>query len=283
MKKSTILLIAFALGLFGSALRAAETESLAERTLKQLEERQTELLAAAEKADEKFDESSFQSQLEQVCRGYEELLRSNPNYAPGYEAYGFLLKKVDMRKAAIAMLLKANQLDPNRPLVKNQIGNYIAEEGRPLDALPYFMAAIKLTPKEPLYHYALGTLLFEARDDFLKAGEWKQEAIDHAIHEAFRQAAELAPDDIKYTYRYADSFKDMNPPDWEGALAEWTRLEKKSTSDFDRQVMRLQIANVYLHQGKRDLAREELATVTEPKLDQQKQKLVAQLAKPAEK
>ena len=30
------------------------------------------------------------------------------------------------------------------------------------------LAAIQLEPKEPLYHYQLGTLLVEARDAFLK-------------------------------------------------------------------------------------------------------------------
>lgn len=283
MKKFLVLPITFALILMALPLRATESESLAERTLKQLAERQKELLFEAEHADEKFDEGSFQSQVEQVCRGYEELLRANPNFAPGYTAYGYLLVKAGMRKQGVVMLLKSNQLDPDQPLVKNLIGNYIAEEGKPLDALPYFMAAIKLAPKEPLYHYQLGTLLFEARDDFLKSGEWRTEAIDHAIHEAFRQAAELAPNNIKYTYRYADSFRDMNPPDWDGALAEWTKLEQRATTDFDRQVMQLQIANAYLHLGKRDLAREEIAKVTDEKLDSQKQKLVAQLDKPAEK
>lgn len=283
MKTFLALLLTLTLALAAGPLRAADSESLAERTLKQLAERQKELLFEAAHADDKFDPSSFQTQIEQVCRGYEELLRSNPNYTPAYTAYGYLLMKVDMRKAGIAILLKSNQLDPDQPLVKNLIGNYIAEEGKPLDALPYFMAAIKLAPKEPLYHYQLGTLLFEARDDFLKAGEWKTESIDHAIHEAFRQAAELAPNRIEFTYRYAESFKDMNPPDWAGALAEWTRLEQKAPSEVERQVMQLQIANAYLHLGKRDLAQAELEKVTDPTLDKQKQKLVAELAKPVEK
>lgn len=283
MKNIFSLPIVLALVLTAAPLRAGETETLAERTLHQLQERQQELFAEAAKSDEKFDQGNFQTQLEQVCRGYEDLLRANPKYAPGYESYGVLLKKVDMRKQAIAILLEANKLDPNRALVKNQIGNYIAEEGKPRDALPYFLAAIKLAPNEPLYHYSLGTLLFEARDDFLKSGEWKPEAIDHAIHEAFRRAADLAPDRIEFTYRYAESFKDMNPPDWDGALAEWTRLEKKAPSEIERQVMQLQIANVYLQQGKREQARVTLAGVTEPKLAPQKQKLVAQLEKPAEK
>lgn len=256
---------------------------MAARALKQLVAHQQELMAEAAKDEGHYDESSFRTQMEQICRGYEELLRANPNFAQGYAAYGYLLSKLDQRKQSIAMLLKANQLDPNQPLVKNQIGNYLAEEGKPLDAVNYFLAAIKLAPKEPLYHYQLGTLLYEARDDFITSGEWKRDAIDRAIHEAFRQAAELAPDRIEFTYRYAESFYDLEQPDWDAALKAWSTLELKAPTQVERETMRLHTANVLIKQGKRDQAQAVLETVKEPALQKQKDKLAAQLAEKAEK
>jgi tetratricopeptide (TPR) repeat protein len=269
--------------LIGAPLRAQDRESMADRGLKQLVERQKELLAEAAKENPNFDEANFQMQIEQVCRGYEELLRANPKFAAGYAAYGYLLSKLEQKKESISMLMKANQLDADQPLVKNQIGNYLAEQGKPLDALPYYMAAIKLAPKEPLYHYQLGTLLHEARDDFLKSGEWRRDAIDHTIHEAFRQAAELAPDRIEFTYRYAESFYDLDPPNWDGALKEWSTLELKAPTEIERQTMRLHSANVLIKQGKPDAARDVLTKVTEPSLEKQKEKLVAQLAPTVDK
>jgi len=207
----------------------------------------------------------------------EEILRGR------FAAYGYLLGKIGQGKAAMAMLLKANQLDPDLPLVKNQLGNFLAEEGRPREALPYFLAAIKLAPKEPLYHYQLGTLLHEARDDFLKSGEWTADGLNHAMHEAFRQAAELAPDRIEFTYRYAESFYDLDPPDWDGALKAWSALEARAQSEVERQTMRLHAANVLAKQGQFDRARVLLDTVTEPALQAQRQKVVAQLPAPPEK
>ena len=262
---------------------AQDRESLAERALNQLLERQKELLTEASKENPNFDEANFQMQIEQVCRGYEELLRANPKFATGFAAYGYLLSKLDQKKQSISMLLKANQLDPDQALVKNQIGNYIAEEGKPLDALPYYMAAIKLAPQEPLYHYQLGTLLYEARDEFLKSGEWRQEAIDKSIHEAFRQAAELAPDRIEFTYRFAESFYHLDPPDWDGALKAWSTLELKAPTDVERETMRLHAANVLIKQGKLEQARTMLENVLEAALTPQKEKLVAQLAPAVEK
>jgi tetratricopeptide (TPR) repeat protein len=280
MKPFLVLFLAL---LIAGPLAAQESETMAERGLKQLIERQQALMSEAAKATEGFDEEVFAQQIEEVCRGYEGLLRANPKFAPGYAAYGYLLSKVDQRKQAIAMLLKANELDPNQPLVKNQIGNYLAEEGKPLDAAQYYMAAIKLAPKEPLYHYQLGTLLYEARDDFIVSGEWKADAIDRAVYEAFRQAAELAPERIEFTYRHAESFYHKDPPDWDEALKAWSRLEEKAVTPIERQTMRLHAANVLLKQARPDQARVLLDTVDEPALQKQKEKLVAQLAAVAEK
>jgi tetratricopeptide (TPR) repeat protein len=261
-----------------SGLRATESETMSDRALKRLVERQKELFAEAEKQGDNLDMAAFQPQVQALTHDYELLLRENPKLAAGYAAYGYLLGKVGMRKESAAMLLKANQLDPDIPLVKNQLGNYMAEEGRPLEAAPYFLAAIKLAPNEPLYHYQLGTLLTDARDDFLKSGEWTRAALDEAMHHAFQRAAELAPDRFEFAYRYAESFYDLEKPDWEAALKAWGQLEEKAPTAIERQTMRLHAANVFLKMGKRDHAKALLDTVDEPDLQAQKQKLVAQLA-----
>ncbi|MFI5356499.1 MAG: hypothetical protein ACHQ4G_04110 [Opitutales bacterium] len=269
--------LCFFLALVVPALAAPQSETLPVHNLRQLVERQNALLASAAKAGPGFDKADYKMQLEQVCAGYDSLLRENPNFAAGYASYGYLLSKVGMDKEAAEALLKANQLDPDIPMVKNQLGNYLAEQGKPLEAVSYYLAAIKLAPTEPLYHYQLGTLLYEARDDFIKSGDWTRASVDHAMHEAFRQAAELAPDEFAYAYRYAESFADVENPDWEGALKAWGALEEKARTPVERQVMRLQAANVFLKLGKPDQARVLLNTVTEPELAKQKEKLVALL------
>ncbi len=264
-------------------VRAAESETLAERTLRQIVERQRTLLADAAKQGNKIDEEGLRSQLQAISHDYERLLQDNPKFAVGYAAYGYLLGKVGMRKESVAMLLKANQFDSDIPLVKNQIGNYLAEEGKPLEAAPYYLAAIKLEPNEPLYHYQLGTLLTVARDDFLKSGEWTRAALDQAMHHAFQRASELAPDRFEFAYRYAESFYDLETSDWDGALKAWADLEEKAPTAVERQTMRLHAANILIKVGKPEHAQALLETVDEPSLQAQKQKLVAQLAETAKK
>jgi len=255
----------------------AADESLTEIRLRQIVERQRTVLAeaAAQRDKGALDDKEFRMQLERLCHEYESLIQDNPKFAVGYASYGYLLWKVGMRKEAAAILLKANEIDPDIALVKNELGNYLAEEGKPLDAVSYFLSAIKLEPNEPLYHYQLGTLLYEARDDFIRSGEWTRAAIDHSMHEAFRHAAELAPDRVEFGYRYAESFYDLESPDWDEALKAWSGLEARAQSDLERQTMRLHEANVSFRAGKPGRARELLATVTAPELLGQKQKLVA--------
>src|SRR5581483_7806307 len=156
-------IISFALLFFAlaAALSGADVETLSEGRLKELVARQQELFADAAKNKDSpaFDQENFKAQLQQLANAYELLLSQSPDFTEAHVAYGQMLWKIEMRNEAIAHLLRANELDSDIPLVKNLLGNYLAEEGRPLEALPYFMAAIKLAPKEPLYHYNLGKLL----------------------------------------------------------------------------------------------------------------------------
>lgn len=270
---------------FAITLRAADTETLPEDKLKELVAREQELFADAAKNRESpdFDQENFKSQLQQLANAYEVLLRASPNFTAAHVAYGQMLWKIDMRKEAVAELIRANELDKDIPLVKNLLGDYLAEEGRVLEALPYFMAAIKLDPKEPLYHYNLGMLLHSARDDFVKTGDWTRAALDHSMLEAFRRAAELAPDRTEFAYRYAEAFGEVETPDWAAALAAWRSLEPKVKPGAELQLIQLQEANVLLKQNKPDEARALLDAVADPSLAAEKEKLVAQLPPKAEK
>src|SRR6478672_4287454 len=132
----SVLSVVLCLGSFVRLHSAEEGENMAERTLKRIVERQKEILTDAAKQGDKLDEGSFKQQVQALTHDYELLLRDNPKFAAGFAAYGYLLSKVDMRPEATAMLLKANQLDANIPLVKNQLGNLLAEDGKPLQAAP---------------------------------------------------------------------------------------------------------------------------------------------------
>lgn len=267
------LLLALAGGTFAA-------DASPEETLRSLVGRQKDLLAAAAKKQSQIELEDLRQPIQRLCFEYEDFLRRNPSLATGYVSYAMLLDSpiIDERKRATALLLKANRIDPELPLVKNQLGNHVAEQGKPLEALNYFLAAVRLAPKEPLYHYQLGTLLAEARDDFLKSGEWTRPQIDAAMQRAFLEASAFSANDWRFAYRYGLSFYDVETPDWDTALAFWTQFEGTLKPGVERQTCRIHRAKILLTQGEVAEAKELLGTVTEPALAKQKAKLEGELA-----
>lgn len=257
----------------------------ASEQLKKLVERQRELVAkAAEKTDQAGIED-MRAQFQELVFLFDDYVGKYPDVAAGYVGYALLLNQpiIGERKRSTVLLLKANRIDPNLPLVKNQLGNYLAEEGKPLEALNYYLAAVKLAPTEPLYHYQVGTLLTEAREDFLKSGAWTRAALDEAMQTAFEQAHVLAPENVGYAYRYGESFYDLERPEWSAASEYWRAFEGKMNSAIGKETARLHQANVLIQQEKFTEARILLATVNEASLKSQKEKLVAQLSGAAAK
>lgn len=261
----------------------APAETLSERTLKEIVARQKAIFERVAAEKDHLDEAWLRGELQAVINSYDVLIQKSPEFAAAYAAYGQLLGQVGMNREATGMLLKANQLDGEIPLVKNEIARLLAEDGKPAEALPWLTAAIKLEPNEPLYHYHLGKLLTEARDDLVATGQFTREKLDASMLEAFARAAELAPQEMAYAYRAAEAYYDLAAPRWEDALRAWGALEEKARPGVEQQTIRLHAANVLLKLGRTDHARALLLTVTEPPLQKQRQTLLDELAGKGEK
>jgi tetratricopeptide (TPR) repeat protein len=225
----------------------------------------------------------LRGELQSVINSYDILIQKSPDFAPAYVAYGMLLGQVGMTREAVGILLKANQLDKEIPVVKNEIGRFLAEDGKLVEALPWIMAALDLEPQQPLYHYHLGKLLIEGRDDFIKTGQFTRASLDKAMLQAFARAAELAPTNFAYAYRHAEAYYDLEAPQWDEALALWRKLDAGVETPLEHQTLWLHQANVLIKQGKADEARALVAKVTDSALAKQKQTLLDQLAKADEK
>lgn len=270
-------------GALGWLAGVAPAETLAEKTLVDIAERQRNILARAEKEGENLDQAWLRGELEGVIKSYDVLIQKNPNYALAFGGYGMLLGKVGMTKEAVVMLLRANKLDPAMPEVKNQIAVHLAEDGKPVDALPWVTAAIDLAPDKPLYHFQLGKLLAEGRSEFIRTGRFDHDKLDQAILEAFKHAAELSPGDFAIAYRHAKAYYDLETPRWAEALPVWEKLESLATTEAQRQLVRLQRANVLLKLARPAEARPLLDTVTSVDLAAERQTLLDELAKAGEK
>jgi tetratricopeptide (TPR) repeat protein len=263
--------------LFPSAVATAQ-QTLPERELRRIVERERTLLEHAAAHPDTVDRRNLETQIQEIVRDYEGLLRREPDFFPAYVAYGLLLNRVGESRRSAEVFLRANALEPGHAIVHNQLGNYCAEEGRFEDALNYYLSAVDLAPREPLYHYQLGELLHRYHDEFVHTGRYQSATLRRQSTQAFRRAAELAPDRMPFRYRYAESLYDLEPPDWAGALAEWERLHTEARPGLERQTVLLHQAHVLLHLGRADEARALLERVTEPALAENRKTLIARLA-----
>ena len=246
--------------------------------LRDIVARQKAALAEGKAKAEAIDLEDVRPRLQRVIDDYERLLTRHPGFAAGWAAYGLFLcdPLVEDHKTALALLLKANGLDGEIPVVKNQIGVILAEQGRAIDALNYFLAAADLAPTEPLYHFQIGLVLSEARADFLKTKAWTPAVLDRTMLDAFARALSLAPERTDFAYRAAESYYDLAEPRWEDAYRAWTRLEERLEGRLETQTVRLHRARTLWKQGLAGDARELLATVDASELAGQRAKLAAE-------
>ncbi len=262
------------------AMRAEGERSAADEELEALLELQHELLGRAAMAAYQEEVEALRPRVQTLVFDYERFLRNNPRHVDGMVAYSMLLgsRVIDERERAEALLLKANALDPNRAVVKNQLGKYIAEDGRPIEALNYFLAAVELEPEQALYHFQVGQLLGAARDDFLRSGEWTPEQIDAALMHALEEAVRLDSDNFAYAYRLAEAHYDVAEPDWEAALAAWQALAMRAEDPLRQGMVRLHEANVLLAMERLEDAAAVLETgAYEKPLEEQRDALLAKL------
>ena len=245
--------------------------------LKDLNEREQSAYKRYEKALVTEDVHSIETELQSIVDGYEALISAAPNYVAAFISYGMMLHRIGERIPSNAMLIRADQIDPYHAIVKNQLGNYQAEEGNYPEAMGFYQMAIDLRPDEPLYHYQLGNLLFSFKKFFIDDKLFLPEGIDLEIQNRFRKAAMLAPAHLPYRLRYAQSFFDIARPNWEAALEEWQQLVNFVESPEEKQMMQLYMAKTRFEMGHHTAAQKIIKGIDEPSLEHSKDILLKQI------
>lgn len=250
------------------------SESMATFILKGLSDREQTAYKRYEKALAPEDIRAIEAELQSIVDGYEKLVNAAPDYVPAYIAYGMLLHRVGEHIASNAMLIHADALDPMHAIVKNQLGNYQAEEGKYAQALAFYQMAIDLKPDEPLYHYQVGNLLFAWKRFFIDDKLFLPDGFDLQMQESFRAAAMLNPTHLPYRLRYAQSFFDVSRPNWEAAIEEWQQLADFPGDPTQQQLMELYMARARFGAGHHTAARKIIKRIDRPELQESKEKLL---------
>lgn len=256
-----------------------EAITVAAQRLGQIVEREQLFLKNSSSINKPLSEQELTRRAQQILSAYESYLEDNPREVNGLILYGKFLRRMGQPRHATGLFLEADKIDPRLAVVKQNIANYLVEEGRLADALPFLLKAVELEPKEPVYHHQLGTFLFLFKEDLLSLGIASVQTNDRSMHEAFRSASKLAPDNFEYKLRYAQSFFDISDPDWDKVLGVWQDLRNQARDHpvSEREYLALGEARALTRLGRGKEAVTILKTITSPSLRATRESLIKEL------
>ncbi len=239
-------------------------ESMAAYLLKDLNEREQSAYKRYEKALATEDVHSIETELQSIVDGYEALISAAPNYAAAFISYGMMLHRIGERIPSNAMLIRADQIDPYHAIVKNQLGNYQAEEGyrKPwrFTKWPSTLGPTNLstTTNWETSSLATGSSLSMINSSSRRGSTWK-----------FRIDFEKQPCSrprICPTVSATPKVFDIARPNWEAALEEWQQLVNFVESPEEKQMMQLYMAKTRFEMGHHTAARKIINGIDDPSL-----------------
>lgn len=273
-----LIIITSTIAVFGAGAAGPDLfKTLADIKLKTIVEAQNNLLEKFAAKANQYTELEREQAFDNIFRDYELFIANNPKYIHANILYGKLLRQVGLTAKAHSIFLAAEKKDPKVAVIKQQLGNYLAEQGEYALALVYFLKAIDLEPSTAVYHYQLGELLHLFKRSFLANGIFMPEKLDNEMLNAFYKAGQLDPTSWIYQVRYAEAFYDIDTPRWDEALRLWKNLESITPSIWEKEFVFLNQARIFIKLQKFVQAKEHLAKVYSPNLEKSRRQLLASI------
>ena len=275
----TLLALISAIALTTSLPAQTKTDLDTERLL-DITKREQKIYQQIAADPEYYTADDLERHINELILSYSSYLSENPDDVSALILYGKLLRRVGQNDEAFKAFLKADELDPKIAVVKQQIGNHLVETGKGKAALTFYLTAIELDSEVPVYHYALGEILYTFRDQFLEDAIFTRDALDREMLKSFTTAVQLEPDSFDAQMRLGEAYYDLASPDWKAALLHWNKLRKATPADqtLRRQILDLHKTRVLGKLGRTTEAKELATTIVQPSLQQSKQQVLAELA-----
>jgi len=249
--------------------------SLADRKLLKIVQYENNLFSL--KNDKLTSEEELSRKAQDLVTLYEAYLAENPDDTNALILYGKFLKKVGQSDHAIGFFLKADAINPKIAVVKQQIANYLIENNRPVDALPFLISTVEIDPAVADYHFHLGNFLHLFKDQIAYTKLLGEESTESFAHECFEKAARQKSSSFDYRLRFAQSFFDHTNSDRQKALDEWKGITKDfkenlSTPEFD--YIKLCQARILLELNQKEKATKLIGQVSTKSLSNSKRVLL---------
>jgi len=188
--------------------------------------------------------------------------------------YGKFMRQIGENEAAYNAFKRADDLNPNLAVVKQQLATYEGDIGDYEESFKNLSKAIELDPNSAIYKYQLGELLSVFRSDFLINEILTQEELDSLLSKNFKEAHLIEPNNMAYFWRYAQSFYDVKSANWQEALEIWEELIPQLYVQVDQESAYINKARVLVELYRDTEALEIMDKVTHPSLIRDKARLI---------
>lgn len=269
----------FSLLLLLMATSTATAQSrLADKRLADIATKEEKIYKKIAEDPEFYSADDLERHVTDLIGAYSAYLLDHPKDVNALILYGKLLRRMQRLDEALDSFLKADAIDPTIAVVKQQIGTHLAESGKGKAALPFYLRAVELEPETAIYHFALGQLLNEFRNDFIKEGIFTRDALEREMLKAFKKAASLETDSFDLQMRLGEAYYDLSSPDWKSALLHWNKLRKMTEDELQAEILDLHCARVMAKLGRTEQAIELAHKVVTPSLQKSKQQVLDEIA-----
>lgn len=261
-----------------AAVPAFGQSSLADKRLADIALREERIYKKIAENPEFYSTDDIERHISDLIGAYSAYLLHHPKDVNALILYGKLLRRVEKYDEAFSSFLKADELDPNIAVVKQQIGTHLAEGGKAKAALPFYLRAVELEPETAIYHYALGELLHQFRATYIEEKIFTRDALEREMLKAFKKAAALQPDAFNLQMRLGEAYYDLSSPDWKAALLHWNALREKTENQLQAEILDLHRARVMAKLGRGAKAIELAEAVLTPSLQRSKRQVLDEIA-----
>lgn len=257
------------------AAASAESFSLAHRELMELVELQRKI--EFDVKVKKAGKAEIESKLLELNRRWENYMLENGDDLTSLLIYGKFLRRYNDRQQSYKIFLRADKIDPNIAVVKQQLALYEAENKDYPAAYEHILRACELEPETAVYHYQLGNLIFYGGSAIAQKKLISKEALEAQMLKAFKSAANLEKSNEEFLMRHAQSYYEVSKPDWKAAMAAWRAVFDNSKDPQVRENALLNMAQVAMETSDFDEAEKFLGRVTLPDFNAQKAQIERRL------
>jgi tetratricopeptide (TPR) repeat protein len=221
----------------------------------------------------------IEARLAVVRQEYEDFLKRHPEHVRAHIAFGSFLSDTKDDDSARVQYEKALELDPKNPAAWNDLANLYGHTGPVSKMFEYYTKAMDLNPLEPVYYENLATAVYLYRTDARAYYHFTndQPVFDKAL-DLYQKALTLDPTNFALATELAESYYGIKPTRTDDALNAWTNALHLARTDLERQGVYIHLARFKLAAGRFAESHQDIARVSDPALDDLKNRLLRNLA-----